>query len=448
MKPAPIEPPVSLTELGRKIEVLLNQQIGRIRFHFSEENDYRRQEERTSEMFHTPISDEKRLEYARAKIKWADSYKVNFIGPLQTLNEDIERKLLEFEELLHVGLNNPLCVSTDSASMERWLSLSKKLHRARVMATNGIISQTEFDIRIPAMVITNNGRNSAISQAESKQFLEEAEVYVAWIKAHSEEEERIQPERESLATRLFAPDDVKAAVLQTPVTSEPAKVIHPLEGKAWFRLMKVIYIGLWIVGLGVSALLAYGANEFYVFIAGVIILAIVLIILKKALYYVVLGRATAMEKPGKGFVDLEDLRNDFAKILVTSPDLHKQVIAPFFQSWEARYGRRVPVHELEKLQQRAAHELDAIRNKKRELVNEGALKGGTLQISDLRRNLERSMAKYEGPDRQEYIQALERFLTSLETKYGAEIPVDEASKILDKLDDDVRAERGTEKTPA
>jgi len=58
------------------------------------------------------------------------------------------------------------------------------------------------------------------------------------------------------------------------------------------------------------------------------------------------------------------------------------------------------------------------------------------------------MAKYEGPDRQEYIQSLECFLTSLETKYGAEIPVDEASKILDKLDDDVRAGRSTEKTPA
>jgi len=95
MGPAPIEPPVSLTELGREIELLLIQQIGRIRFHFSEENDYRTQEERTSVlMFHTPISDEKRLEYARAKIKRADSYKANFIGPLQKLNEDIERKLV------------------------------------------------------------------------------------------------------------------------------------------------------------------------------------------------------------------------------------------------------------------------------------------------------------------------------------------------------------------
>ncbi|MBZ5689257.1 MAG: hypothetical protein LAP86_29995 [Acidobacteriia bacterium] len=446
MEPAPIEAPASLTELGRKIEVLLNQQIGRIRLHFSEENDYRKQDERTSGlMFHTSIGDEERLEYARAKIKLADSYIANFIGPLQKLNEDIERKLVEFERLLHVGPNNSVGVSTDSASMERWLSLSKKLHRARVMATNGIITQTEFDKRVPVMVIRNNGRNSAISEEESKQFLGEAEAYVALIKTASEEEEKIKPEHESLARQLFAADDkAKAAVIRSCVATGPTKAIHPLEGKAWFRLMKVIYATLWIVGLGMSALLAYAANEFYFFIAGAIILAIVLIALKKAFYYVVLGRATAMEQAGKGFVDLEDLRNDFAEVQANDPKLYEAMIVPLLQSWQERYGRRVPVHELNNLQERISHEMDVTKNKYQTLVDEAARKGGTIKLSDLRKKLEQSMDTYEGADRQEYIQSVERFLVSLETKFGTEIPVDEASKILDRIEDDIRA-RGTQR---
>jgi hypothetical protein len=402
-------------------------------------------------MLDQSIPHEEHLEYARAMIKRADSYKEDFIGPLHKLNDGIQRELLEFEQLLHVGPPKRPSgdLSKDAASMERWLSLSKELYRARVMATNGILSQTEFDKRIPAAVITNNGRvDFKFSQEESKQLVEEAEAYAALIKASSEDSQRIQQERESLTRQLFALDDkAKAAVIQTPVAAGPTKAIHPLEGKAWFRLMKVVYIGLWIVGLGMSALLAYGADEVYVFIAGASILAMVLIILKKAFYYVVLGRGTAIEQPGKGFVDLEDLRNDFAGVQANSPDIYQEVIAPLLRSWQARYGRRVPVHELDNLRQRIAHELDAVRNKKQELINEAARKGGTIQISDLRKDLERSMGKYEGPDRQEYIQGLERFLVSLETKYGTEIPVDEASKILDKLDDDIRAKGAQRETP-
>jgi hypothetical protein len=314
------------------------------------------------------------------------------------------------------------------------------LHQARLLAMVSVETQAEFDTYLPNFIIQNSGRSDiSLSPEQTNQFAEGIAGYSALMKASYEANQRIQQEREPLTKLLFPVEQV--AEPQTPATKRPI-MVHPLEGKGWFRLAKVIYIVLWIVGLGASAIFAYGMGQFLVFAVGGAIVAILLIVLKKVFYYVTLGRTTATEQPGKGFLDLEDFRKDFAGVQANNPELYQEVIAPFFQSWKERYGRRVPLQEVEVMQKRIDHEMNEIKEKKQKLIDKAASQGATLDLASLRKNIEQSKAKYQRADREGYVRELDRFLTSLEVKYGTSIPVDEANKILDKLDDDIRSQGG------
>jgi hypothetical protein len=188
-----------------------------------------------------------------------------------------------------------------------------------------------------------------------------------------------------------------------------------------------------------SALIAYGSGQFVWFLIGASVVAAILFTVKKALYYVVLGRTSAIEKPGGGFADLEDLRNDFAGVQANSPKLYQEIIAPYLDSWKAKYGRRVPLHAVKVLEQRIANEMAVVKEKKQEIIAKAASEGKTIEISSLRKQLEESIADHQGRDYEQYVASIEHFLLSLQAKYGASIPVDEASKLADKLESDIRA---------
>jgi len=430
-----------ISALAQNIDELFVKQASRFAFHSDDtQNDYRMQESRLSSlMLDKSVSDEKHLEYAQAIISRSDSYKRDFVKPLQDLTEEIQRELLNFEQTLHASSDQ----TGDLSNIERWLSLSKELHQARVMAMESIQSQIEFDTFVPKLIIQNNGRSDAsLSPEQSKQFTEGLAGYANLMKTSHETNQRIQQEREPLTKLLFPPDErERTAGLQIPAAPARAPIkIHPLEGKGWFRLLKVLYAASWIVGLGILGIFAYGAGEVAVFVVGGVVLALALIVLKKVSYYVILGRATATEQPGKGFLDLEDLRNDLAGVQANSPDVFQEVVAPFFQSWKERYGRRVPLQEVEVMQKRIDYEMNRVKEKKQELIDKAASKGATIDLSTLRKSMEQSKADYNGADRQEYIRQIDLFLTSLEVKYGTSIPVDEANKLLDKLDADIRAQ--------
>jgi len=97
------------------------------------------------------------------------------------------------------------------------------------------------------------------------------------------------------------------------------------------------------------------------------------------------------------------------------------------------------------MQKRIDYEMNRLKEKKQELIDKAASKGATIDLSALRKSMEQSKADYNGADRQEYLRQIDLFLTSLEVKYGTSIPIDEANKLLDKLDDDIRAQGGTAK---
>lgn len=425
------------SELAERMDELFVRQTSRFAFHHDDtQNEHRIQENRLSSlMLDKSVSNEKHLEYARAIIGLCDSYKRDFIGPLDDLTEEIQKLLLTFEQLLQTSgaqLGN-------HSSVQHWLSLSKDLYQARLMALESIKSQTEFEIYLPKLIIQNGGRSDfTLPPEQSEQFTDGLTRYAALMQVSHEDNQRIQQEREPLTKLLFFPTVQVGPASSASRVPSPVK-IHPLEGKGWFRLLKVLYFAFWILGLGILAVFAYGANDFIVFVVGAVILAITLIVLKRIFYYVVLGRATATEKPGKGFLDLEELRTSVAVVQANNPDVYQEVVAPFFQMWKERYGRRVPLQEVEAMQRRIDYELNKLKDKRQEIVEKAARQGVTIDLATLRKKLDKSKAEYNGADRQAYIQQIDLFLTTLEVKYGTSIPVDEANKLLDKLDDDIRA---------
>lgn len=433
---------MELSFLVRKIDEKFVQQLDRIAFHQNdEENDYKVQERRLSSlMLDKSISDEKHVEYARTIIGLSDSYRQGFLCSLQKLNDEIGQELVEFQELLKTSSTRASDNQKIAADMDRWLCLSKELQEARLIATNFIIKQTEIDKFIPTIIVRNIGR------ADIPLSVEESTEFQAWagtsflMKESYENNQRIQLEREPLKERLLPIENEAGVPTHTPVIPQRiAKSIHPLESKVWFRFLKVAYVALWVAGLGVSAMIAYGVDSISTFLIGAFIVSIVLIIGKMVFYYITLGRTTANEKPGKGFVDLEELRNDFATVHVNSPDVYGEVVAPFLDSWKVQYGRRVPIRAVDSLLQRVEHEMATIKVKKQRIIDKAAHEGSTIEISKLRENFEQEKEKFKGPHRQQCVRQLDRFLMSLEAKYGTAIPVDEASKLLDKLDDDIQA---------
>jgi len=426
-----------ISELARKIDEQFAMQESRLAFHSNDaENDYRIQESRLSSlMLDKSVSDDKHIEYADAIISRCDSYKRDFISPLRDLTEGIQRELVGFEEMLHTSGGQ----LGDPTRMERWLSLSKELHQARVMAVESIEGQAELDTYLPKFIIQNSGScEKTLSPEQTKQFADGLAGYASLMKVSYETNQRIQQEREPLRKLLFPHEQETAAGPEIPAAPVTAPIrIHPLEGKGWFRLLKVLYVASWVVGFGILAAFAYGAGDFTVLAVGGTILVVALIGLKKIFYYVILGRTTATEQPGKGFVDLDDLQNDLAGVRANSPDVYKEKVAPFFQSWKERYGRRVPIQEIEAMQKGIAHEMNQLKEKKQQLIDDAASKGATIDLPSLRERMEKSKADYRGADRQEYVRQIDQFLTSLEVKYGTSIPIDAASKLLDKLEEDI-----------
>jgi hypothetical protein len=219
------------------------------------------------------------------------------------------------------------------------------------------------------------------------------------------------------------------------------KPFHPLEGRVWFRLVKVIYLGLWLIGMGIALFIGFVQSDVWlpVGVAGAV--AVGLILAKKVFYYVVLGRTTATEKPGRGFMDLEELQNDLGAVRASSPDVYQQVVAPFFDSWKQQYGRRIPLHAVELLKERIDEEMSDIKRKKQRILDKATEKGATIDIAQLRARMEETKAQYRGVDRAAFNREIDQFLMSLEAKYGLAIPIAEASKLLDQLDEDIRKDK-------
>jgi len=437
--------PLSFSLLDRKIQDLFTQQYDRIAFHHNDEaNDYRVQERRLSAlMLNKSISTEERLEHARAIIKLSDTYQQTFVQRLLDLNKEIEHELLGFKQLLNALPEQTVDSGDGISDLKRWLSLSQDLHQARMIATaSGVANNVAGDKWIPNIIIQNDGRVDMALNASDQEQLKMQAADSVLVKDAIEKDDRIQRQRELLSRHLFPVDENEMKRTQPPVAPQPtAKSIHPLEGRVWFRLVKVAYIGSWIVGLGIAALIGLGGNDVWLPLGLAGAVAVGLILVKKVFYYVILGRTTATEKPGRGFIDLEDFQNDLAAVKASSPDVYQRVVVPFFDSWKQQYGRRIPLHAMDLLKERIDEEMDEIKREKEKITDKATEQGATIDVEQLRAKMERTKAQYQGDDRAAFIRGIDQFIMSLEAKYGTAIPIAEASKLADQLEEDIRKDK-------
>ncbi len=436
--------------LGRKIEELFAQQYDRIAFHNNDqENGYRWEEERLSSlMLDRTLPNEKHLEHAQAMLALTEKYTSGFVQSLRSLNADIERHLAAFEHSLDAISSHVREPTAEVASVleshRRWLSLSKDLHQARLVATQTVVMRVHCDKEIPNAIIKHDGRaDISFAPEEGERFQQILADVSEMLKQSFADNERIQQERLRLTQVLFrSQETTNDAKPPTEPKSEAQiqrpKSLHPLEGKAWFRLFKIAYISLWILAAGLCLILAFSGAGGSLAIGTGVVSAVLLILSRKGFYYVMLGRTTVTEQPGTGFLDWDELNSDCDSIKASNPEFYQAVARPFLSSWKEQYGRRVPIHAYEVFRKRVTTELEELRTKKQKLIDDAAKKGAKIEISVLRENMEKTKAEYQGPDRAAYVRGIDDWILRLEAQYGTCIPVDEASKVLDELEVRIR----------
>jgi hypothetical protein len=431
-----------LTQLGREIDELFGQQYDRLCFHNDEtENAYRRDEDRISSLIVADgISDEKRKEFAQSLIAHVSRYRDSFVKSLLALDDEIGLRIAAFAERVEKLAGNAPDDSNEALRMvRRWVVLSRELHAVRAEGSKGLELRVESDTVLPKKILRNDGNKDIPFSAEEGAAFQQTMAEVGALLKHSHEENlRVEAERKPLSLSLFGTPPQPAA--PDPPSPQPSPVIvsHPLQGKAWFRTLKVLYLVLWMVAAAICGLMSYfGSETATVFWAGVISAA-VLIIAKKVFYYITLGRTTAMEKPGSGFVDLGDMESTFATLQSNSPDLYTSVVEPYLNAWKKQYGRRIPQHAFGELQQRINKELSDLGQQKKKLIDDAMKEGKMLDLTSLRARMEKTKAEYMGADREDYVRGIDIWLMKLEAKYGTAIPLDEASQMLDDLEAKIR----------
>lgn len=440
-----------IISLGSRVEDLFVQQYDRLAFHNNDqENDYRQQEERLSSlMLDKTLADETHLEHARAIIALTEKYKGGFLKSLHALNADIDRHLAAFQQEIEALLGrvqDPTPeLTTLLEKLRRWLDLSKDLQRSRLVAVQTIVMRVDCDTTLPNILIRNEGRADITLTVEEAGAFQKALTDVSVMLEQSfEDNQNIQKKRLPLAQELFSSEDTSPNAKQ-PAEAPPVPSIqtakhrvHPLQGKAWFRLFKIVYICLGIIAAGFCVLFAFSGDGNNLAIGTAAVSALALFLLRKAFYYITLGRSTVYEQPATGFLDWDDLNLDFDSLKASSPELYQSVVAPFLDSWKHQYGRRVPIQAYEVFRKRVDTELEELRTKKQTIIDDAAKKGVAIEISVLRRNMEKTKADYQGADRVSHARTIDDWLVKLEAKYGTSIPVDEASKILDELEGKIR----------
>jgi len=431
-----------LTQLGREIDELFGQQYDRLCFHNDgTENAYRRDEDRMSSlMVADGISEEKRKELAQTLIAHVDRYRDSFVKSLLALDDEIGVRIAAFARGVEsVSGNRPDEGNAALGMVRRWVVLSRELHAARAEGSKGLAMRVELDTVLPKKILQNNGnKDIPFSAEEGAAFRQTMAEVTALLKHSHEDNQRIEEERKALSASLFGTPPEPPAPNTPPPQPTSAAVQHPLEGKPWFRTLKVLYLVLWVGAVAICGLISHlGADAATVIWAGAIS-AVVLILAHKGFYYITLGRTRALEKPGSGFVDLGDMENTFATLQSNSPDLYKSVVEPYLTAWKKQYGRRIPQHAFSEFQQRINNELSDLRQKRQKLIAVAMKKGKVLDLSSLQATMEKTKAEYKGADREDYVRGIDTWLMKLEAKYGTAIPLDEASQMLDDMEAKLR----------
>ena len=114
-----------------------------------------------------------------------------------------------------------------------------------------------------------------------------------------------------------------------------------------------------------------------------------------------------------------------------NPEEYKKSIEPLLHELQQKYRDQIPVGELQRFI--SAEKLN-LKAKMKGLVASAATEGKTISLESLRQTMEKSKTDYKGSDRDVYNANIDNFIGSLKAQYGEQIPVEDAFKLLQKLE--------------
>ena len=280
--------------LGRQIEELLIRQHTYLGIHFEENNRYRQNEEKmVADMLTETTPNSKRIEIAKEILQMVDKYKQIILKPLFDDQDKIYDLLSNFSAIYK---QTPFTVANDDERIKKietlykkWLLLTEELHQERLKAITAVKNLLELDLLIPNHIIKNNGDTKM--NIPSEEFAQKAATADVLLKhAHAKEEE-ISKKRNPLSIESFGEPDSYIKVEREEARSEPKEEnikVNPLQGKAWFRFIKIIYIVACVLaGLVSIGLLSAGSDAGKIIVLGIVVF---FILIRKGFYYVMLGK--------------------------------------------------------------------------------------------------------------------------------------------------------------
>ncbi len=333
-----------LNKVGQEIEKLLSKQLSYI-YAFtdnSEENKYKVYKEHAeSIILDKKSTKENRIKFAGLLLKYIEVFENEIVENLYTINDSVQKKLASFKQTLE-NISIPDEAEEKYKIIEiykKWIPLAKETYLNRVMATNAIVMKYELDKFVPNDCFKDNFNPDEINTL----LKEQTSVHLINIinaanllNTASEKENDITEKRKPLSRELwddFDKDDeqtnlylkniinstnllntasekeIKLSEKRKPLPRElwgdvgeederelevktersNIKVNHKsnsTEEQFWIRIIKVITVGIWLIGLSLISLISYSLKDFSAFIFGTIILSALSIALSKAFFYV------------------------------------------------------------------------------------------------------------------------------------------------------------------
>lgn len=239
------------------------------------------------------LSNWEALEKANKILEFVDFYREKAVKELVKKRWIISALLKAFrQKLKEVNFNAFSQINeTESKLMksqfQEWLKLSEMLAEWREKATEAVIESLEIDELIPKMVIENNG--DLTKSSSGTKLITLWKNRAALLDEANKIEEQVEQKRAALTEDLYWKPENYLDVEAEKTENKEINTINPLQEKAWFRLCKVIYIGLY--GLAIIVGLWLWSEEAELWFWFVAITIIIFTLIKKAFYYIVLGKS-------------------------------------------------------------------------------------------------------------------------------------------------------------
>jgi hypothetical protein len=116
-----------------------------------------------------------------------------------------------------------------------------------------------------------------------------------------------------------------------------------------------------------------------------------------------------------------------------------QILMPVRVWWFLRIAKSATIppdvgRYLKALRDRNQLVVEEIERKRQSIIDRGATDGKTISTEAALKHVLKRKAAYGGPNREEYVADLDRFIEEFRKKHGPEIPLAEAYAILNELE--------------